>query len=138
MAGIHKVQNYIEEHYFQNFTVETLAGEAGFSKYHFSRIFKSILHESIQQYTNRIRIEHSLFLLAYRCDKSLTEVALELGYSDSAVFSRAFKNYYGISPYKYRMKYRTKSKEDIFISEYNKPVKQKKWNQVPALCGRTL
>lgn len=124
-----KVQDYIEKNYFQNVSVEKLAEVAGFSKFHFNRIFKSILNESIFQYVNRIRIEHSRFLLAYRIDISLTDIALELGYTDSAIFSRAFKNNYGISPYAYRKKHSTKCKENIFISEYNESVKKKKWVQ---------
>ncbi|WFR56836.1 GyrI-like domain-containing protein [Anaerocolumna sp. AGMB13025] len=129
ISRICKVQDYIEKNYFHNVSVEKLADVAGFSRYHFNRIFKSILNESVSQYVNRIRIEHSLFLLAYRTDISLTDIALELGYTDSAIFSRAFKNNYGISPYAYRKKYSTKCKENIFISEYNEPVKKKKWVQ---------
>ena len=64
IARICKVQDYIETYYFQNSSVEKLAEVAGFSKYHFNRIFKGILHESLSQYVNRIRIEHSFFLLA--------------------------------------------------------------------------
>ena len=42
-SRICKVQDYIEENYFQHVSVEKLADVAGFSQYHFSRIFKSIL-----------------------------------------------------------------------------------------------
>lgn len=131
IARIHKVQDYIEENNWQNMSVERLAAEAGFSKYHFNRIFKSVLKESLVHYANRIRLEHALFLLAYRSDKNITDIAYELGFSDSAVFSRAFKNYYGISPVKYRKKYSTKCKEEIFISQYNKPISKKKWVKNP-------
>lgn len=129
LSRIYKVQDYIEINYFKNTSVEKLARVAGFSKYHFNRIFKSVVNESISQYVNRIRIEHSLFLLGYRTDISLTNIALELGYTDSATFSRAFKTYYGMSPSSYRKEHRTKCKENIFISEYNEPVKKKKWVQ---------
>lgn len=129
ISRICKVQDYIEKYYFQNISVEKLAGVAGFSKYHFNRIFKSVLNESISQYVNRIRIEHSLFLLSHRTDLFITDIALDLGYTDSTIFSRAFKTHYGISPYAYRKKYSTKGKEKIFISEYNKSVKRKKWVQ---------
>lgn len=131
LSRIHKVQDYIEEHYFQHLSVDILSEVAGFSKYHFNRIFKSILHESISQYVNRIRMEHSLFLLAHRLDKNLTDIAYDLGYTDPSVFSRTFKNHSGITPYTYRKKYSTKCKESIFISEYNRAVKQKQWVQKP-------
>lgn len=131
IARIQKLQDYIEENYWHDISVETLSEVAGFSKYHFSRVFKSIRKESLAHYVNRIRLEHSLFLLAHRPDKNITAIAYELGYTDSAVFSRAFRNYYGITPMAYRRKYSTKCKEDIYISEYNKAVKKKKWVQKP-------
>ena len=131
LLGINKVQDYIEENYFQDISVEKLSEVAGFSKYHFNRIFKSILHESISQYVNRIRIEHAMFLLAHRTDKSLTDIAYELGYTDSAVFSRAFKHACGMSPHAYRKENSTKCKESIYISEYNKAEKTKNWVQKP-------
>lgn len=131
IARIQKVQDYIEQNYWRNMSVEELAGIAGFSKYHFNRIFKSVLQESLLQYVNRIRLERALFLLAHRTDRNMTDIAYELGFSDTAVFSRAFKNYYGISPFTYRKKYSTNCKENIFISEYNKPEKKKKWVSNP-------
>ena len=126
IARIQKVQDYIEQNDWRNMSAEELAGIAGFSKYHFNRIFKSVLQESQLQYVNRIRLERALFLLAHRTDRNITDIAYELGFSDTAVFSRAFRNYYGISPLTYRKKYSTNCKDNIFISEYNKPEKRKK------------
>lgn len=102
IARIQKVQDYIEENYQKTMSTEELAEVAGFSKYHFNRIFKSVLQESLLQYVNRIRLEYSLFMLAHRQDFNMTDIAYELGFADSAVFSRAFKNHYGISPLTYR------------------------------------
>lgn len=48
---------------------------------------------------------YSLFLFGYRIDISITDIALELGYADSATFSRAFRASYGMSPSAYRKKY---------------------------------
>lgn len=124
---IHKVQDYIEEHFGESMSIEELAEVAGFSKYHFSRIFRGILRESVAHYVNRIRMERALFLLAHRKDKNMTDIAYELGFTDSAIFSRAFQNWYHISPSKYRLEYSKKCKESIFISEYNENVKKKEW-----------
>lgn len=124
---IHKVQDYIEQHFEQSLSIEELSGAAGFSKYHFSRIFQGLLHESPAHYVNRIRMENALFLLAHRADKNMTDIAYELGLSDSAVFSRAFKNYYGISPREYRQEYSTNCKDSFLLSEYNKGTAKKEW-----------
>lgn len=131
ISRIQKVQDYIEQNYGNNMSTEELANVAGFSKYHFNRIFKSIMQESLLQYVNRIRMEKALFILAHRQDHNITDVAYELGFGDSAIFSRAFKTHYGISPLAYRKKYSTNCKENLFISEYNKEVKKKKWVKEP-------
>lgn len=119
IARIHKVQDYIERNQTKSLTVEELSEVAGFSKFHFGRIFQGILGESLAHYVNRIRIENSMFLLAHRTDLNMTDIALETGFTDSAVFSRAFKNIVGMSPREYRKEYRTNCKETILISEYN-------------------
>ena len=130
---IHKVQDYIEKNYSKSLSTEELAEVAGFSKYHFNRIFKSVLQESLSQYVNRIRMEHALFLLAHRGDMNMTDIALELGFTDSAIFSRAFKNFYGISPVAYRKKYSTNCKEQVEMLLYNKRHKEKK--RVSGTCS---
>lgn len=124
---IHKVQDYIEEHLGQPLSIEELADTAGFSKYHFCRIFQGILHEPLAHYVNRIRMERALFLLAHRADKNMTDIAYELGFSDSAVFSRTFKNYYGVNPREYRQEYSKNRKDSFLLSEYNKSTAKKKW-----------
>jgi AraC family transcriptional regulator len=122
---IHKVQDYIEHHLGEALSIEELAGAAGFSKYHFSRIFQGMLHEPLAHYVNRIRMEKALFLLANRADKNMTDIAFELGYTDSAVFSRAFKNYYDFSPREYRKEYSKNCKDSFLLSEYNKSTAKK-------------
>jgi AraC family transcriptional regulator len=128
---IHKVQDYINQHLGQALSIEELANTAGFSKYHFSRIFQGILQEPLAHYVNRIRMENALFLLAHRADKNMTDIAYELGLSDSAVFSRAFKKYYGISPKEYRKEYSKNCKESFLLSEYNKDTAKKEWKGNP-------
>lgn len=124
---IHKVQDYIENHLGQSISIEELSNAAGFSKYHFSRIFQGILHEPLAHYVNRIRMEKALFLLAHRTDINMTDIAYELGFTDSAVFSRAFKNYYGVSPREYRKEYSKNCKDSFLLSEYNKNTAKKEW-----------
>lgn len=137
---IHKVQDYIEQHSGQSLSIEELSNAAGFSKYHFSRIFQGILHEPLAHYVNRIRMENALFLLAHRTDKNMTDIAYELGLSDSAVFSRAFKKFYGVSPREYRKEYSKNCKDSFLLSEYNKDTAKKEWegNQFPVTGQITI
>ena len=120
-------EEYIRRIHRVPLSIEELSNAAGFSKYHFSRIFQGMLHEPLAHYVNRIRMEKALFLLAHRVDKNMTDIAYELGLSDSAVFSRAFKNFYGISPREYRKEYSKNCKDSFLLSEYNKDTAKKEW-----------
>ncbi|WP_026884167.1 AraC family transcriptional regulator [Clostridium akagii] len=124
---IHKVQDYLEHNLGKSMSIEEFSSVAGFSKYHFSRIFQGLLHEPLAHYVNRIRMERALFLLAHRADKNITDIAYELGYTDSAVFSRAFRNYYSASPREYRKEYSKNCKDSFLLSEYNKNTAKKEW-----------
>lgn len=128
---IHTVQDYIDQNIGRNIPIEELADVAGFSKFHFSRIFSGVLREPLAHYVNRIRMEKALFLLAHRQDLNMTDIAYEMGFTDSAIFSRAFRNYYGVTPTEYRRDYSKNCKEAIFISEYNKDAAEKKWEDNP-------
>lgn len=78
VSRIHKVQDYIEHNYWRNMSTKELSDVADFSKYHFNRIFKSVLHESLSHYVNRIRMEYALFMLAHREDRNITDIAYDL------------------------------------------------------------
>ncbi|WP_041138267.1 AraC family transcriptional regulator [Beduini massiliensis] len=119
---INKVQDYIEAHPFESFTLAELAHVAGFSKYHFHRIFKAVTHESLSQYVHRFKLEKATHLLGQRDDMSITDIAYHLGFTDSAVFSRSFKQMYKISPNDYRKNYRKNCKDQYNISRYNQSV----------------
>lgn len=117
---IHVLQDYIEKHPTESFTSEQLARVSGLSKYHFHRIFKALTNESIFQYVTRIKMEWALGLLISRIDLSITDIAYELGFSDSAVFSRAFKKYFDISPKEVRNS--NNSKEKFLNPQYNESI----------------
>lgn len=50
--------------------------------------------QPLSHYINRIKLEKSAFLLIHRKDMNITDIAYHIGFTDSAVYSRAFKNYY--------------------------------------------
>ncbi|PEK12025.1 AraC family transcriptional regulator [Bacillus toyonensis] len=116
---IYKVQDYIELHINDALSIEALADVAGFSKFHFHRIFKGIVDEPLSRYVNRLKLERATHLITYRPDMTITDIAYHFGFTDSAVFSRTFKNYYGVSPSQYR-NYNSKNCKDVSEpSQYN-------------------
>jgi AraC family transcriptional regulator len=64
LKRINRVLDYLEENYAQQLSLELLAEIANFSPYHFHRIFKGIVGESLYKYIQRIRIEKAATLHA--------------------------------------------------------------------------
>jgi len=95
------ITGYIEEHFSENITLEQAASLAGFSKYHFSRLFKQYTDISFYKYLNQKRIDYARILLA---DPSLTviEVALQSGFQSLSAFLRMFKLQNGCTPTEFR------------------------------------
>ncbi|MBR9660055.1 AraC family transcriptional regulator [Bacillus cereus] len=119
LRRIYKVQDYIESHINDSLSIEELADIAGFSKFHFHRIFKGIVDEPLSRYVNRLKLERATNLLTYRTDMTITHIAYHFGFTDSAVFSRTFKSHYGISPSQYRNDNSKNCKDVRGIPQYN-------------------
>ncbi|QWI17319.1 AraC family transcriptional regulator [Bacillus wiedmannii] len=119
LRRIYKVQDYIESNINDSLSIEELADVAGFSKFHFHRIFKGIVDEPLSRYVNRLKLERATNLLTYRLDMTITDIAYHFGFTDSAVFSRTFKNYYGVSPSQYRNDNSKNCKDVRRASQYN-------------------
>lgn len=98
------VCNYIHEHYTEDLCLDNIAGLAGFSKYHFSRLFKNFTGLSFYKYLNKKRIEHAEKLLVDP-ELSITEVALQSGFSSLSAFIRMFKLIKNCTPTEFRSLY---------------------------------
>ena len=94
---IEKAVNYILKNLNDDLSLETLAGIANYSPYHFQKLFKQLIGESPKQYIIKMRLETAAHYLIIDPYKSITEIAIDCGFSSPAVFSRAFKNYFGVS-----------------------------------------
>lgn len=100
-SRINKVIDYVNDHLDKSFSIEELASVACFSQFHFHRIFVAVTGETLNSFTNRLRLEKSARLLKFT-KKAISNIALECGFSSAATFSRAFKQHYGISGTSYR------------------------------------
>jgi AraC family transcriptional regulator len=94
------VTSYIEEHLAEQISLATLAHLARLSPYYFCRAFKQSLGEPPHRYHNNRRIERAKALLANPA-ASVTEIALELGYSETSSFTAAFRRTTGTTPTAY-------------------------------------
>ncbi len=95
---INRVIDYINANIYEPLNLEILAEVAAFSKYHFHKIFSSITGESIGCYISRLKLEKAAGSIASPEGKPITDIAMDFGYSSPSVFSRAFKEYFGVSP----------------------------------------
>jgi len=78
--------------------LEEVAKVACFSTYHFHRIFRAVVGETLHDFVKRLRLERALYLLSHRDRPALSEVALACGFSSSSDFSHSFRNRFGVSP----------------------------------------
>ncbi len=99
------VLKYIEKNYMEDITLDKLAGIAGYSKYHFSRIFKQYCEMSYITYINKIRTNAAQQLLLDP-NLSITEVAMGVGFSSITSFNRAFKEVKHCTPSEYKKFYK--------------------------------
>jgi len=111
IQSVYKVIFYIEQNYKKDLTLEELSKVASFSKYHFHRIFKSIVGENVGDYIRRVRLSSTT--LKFNTNQKITEIALDSGYETNSSFSKAFKKYFGVTP-----------------KEFSKNAKKKKGNKM--------
>jgi AraC family transcriptional regulator len=78
-----------------------LAKQTNTSPFHFMRLFKQTTGISPHQFILQLKIERAKQLIN-KSQLSLTEIAYELGFTDQAHFSNAFKKIIGVAPRQYR------------------------------------
>jgi len=94
---IDTVITYVRNHLVEELPLEILSRVAGFSPFHFHRIFKSITGETLAGMVTRLRLERAATLLRATPQLTITDAAFACGFHSVAVFSRSFKKQYGIA-----------------------------------------
>ncbi|WP_068006287.1 AraC family transcriptional regulator [Pseudovibrio axinellae] len=94
---INRAIDFIEQNIQRDLSLAQIAEAARFSDFHFHRIFKAMTGETVNQFTNRIRLEKSALRLRQNPGISITEVALDMGFASSSSFARAFHANFGKS-----------------------------------------
>jgi AraC family transcriptional regulator len=96
-SRVNRVIDYIDAHLGEELTLERLAAEACFSRFHFHRIFAALAGETLAGYIRRLRLERAAIRLVQNPGEPVTEVALACGFSSPSVFARAFRDWFGTS-----------------------------------------
>jgi len=118
---IQKTIDHIERHLDEPLTLGELADMAGFSDFHYHRVFQSMAGDTVMEYVRKRRLARAACELADP-ERKIVDVAFEHGFQTHETFTRAFKRMFGMTPANYRkMGIRTPAypKVDVLQNRYN-------------------
>jgi AraC family transcriptional regulator len=98
---IRRVADYLAGHLDEELDLETLARVACFSPYHFHRVYRALLGETVNETVRRLRLNRAAIDLLDH-ELSIERTARRAGYTSQAAFTRAFRAEYGEPPARYR------------------------------------
>ncbi|WP_346338517.1 helix-turn-helix domain-containing protein [Vibrio parahaemolyticus] len=96
------VMGYLHQNYAEQFNLQDLAEQAGISTKQLSKILSRMTGMSYPNYLNHIRMSKALEALKYS-DRSITDIAFDVGYQDSNYFSSKFKKVFNATPREVRL-----------------------------------
>jgi AraC family transcriptional regulator len=92
---------YVRARLDQRLTLDGIAASAGFSPYHFHRIFRVAFGENLNAYVVRHRMQRAAHELRHS-DRPVIDIALDCGYESASAFGRAFLRAFNLTPSAYR------------------------------------
>ncbi len=105
LVRISKVIDYIENNLHEPIRTDQLAGIAHMSNRNFMRIFKNAVGITPSHYMNQVKIQKAGKMLRETSDQ-ISDIAVTCGFTDSNYFTKRFKKAFGITPHKFRMRFR--------------------------------
>ncbi|HVL68805.1 MAG TPA: AraC family transcriptional regulator [Vicinamibacterales bacterium] len=114
---MNRAVDYVLHNLAEPLLLEDVARAAGFSPFHFHRVFRAHMGETLGAFVRRVRLERALYLLSHRRGATMTSIALACGFSSSSDFSRAFRACHGVSPRQFDVAaFRRSRREDMRIA----------------------
>lgn len=102
---LYKVIGYINEHFIEDISIDSIGAAIGISKFSLSRMFSEKIGMSLRTYINSLRFEKMKALFT-TTDLTITEVCYECGFSNQRTFNRVCLNLYGKTPKEIRTELR--------------------------------
>jgi AraC-like DNA-binding protein/mannose-6-phosphate isomerase-like protein (cupin superfamily) len=95
------ITEYIKKHYAEELSLNFLAEKFGYSIEHLSRMFQKYAQINYKTYLSGIRLEHAMEEMEAG-EKTISEIAIAVGFSDSRAMAKAFSKRFGMLPSEYR------------------------------------
>ena len=109
---LNQIIQYIDRHYTERITLEQLAQRTHISKSYLTRRFRQFTGETVITYINRLRLHYARELLI-STDRTVSEIAWDVGFESPKYFHRVFKRETGMSP----AGFRRSGREDHIVSQ---------------------
>jgi AraC-like DNA-binding protein/beta-xylosidase len=121
---VHSIIDYLQSHYHQSLSLNTLADEMYLTPQYLSKFIKKNLGSTFSAYLTDIRLEHAMGELLHT-DHSVTNIALGNGFPNIAAFNRIFRQKYNVSPSHYRQQYQASTvgeqESDTLLTSEDEP-----------------
>jgi AraC family transcriptional regulator len=97
LAMIQKLVDEIEDNLAENVNIINLAASFNISPWHFQRVFKSLIGDTLGGYVRGRRLTRAAQLIR-TSNFGLLDIALEVGFTSHEAFTRSFKSYFKVTP----------------------------------------
>ena len=97
IARVQRAVDFIEAHLREDLPTEAIARVAGFSMWHFQRIFGSVVGDTLKDSVRKRRLTCALQELT-STDRRILDIALDFQFESQEAFTRAFKGAFGVNP----------------------------------------
>jgi AraC family transcriptional regulator len=99
--AVQRVIEHVASHLDEALELDTLAGQACLSRFHFHRVFRGMVGETPMELVRRLRLERAAWRLIHT-DRPVTMIAFDAGYETHEAFTRAFRDCYAKPPSEFR------------------------------------
>lgn len=99
--AVQRMQDYVEQHIYEQITLHMVAQAAGYSPWHAARIFKELLGKTLFEYIRAIRLSRAALTLRDGKNTKIVDVAFDFIFDSHEGFTRAFSKQFGITPQYY-------------------------------------
>ena len=102
---VFKAIDYISQNLHLNPTLDEIASSVALSSFHFHRLFRAQVGETVAAFTRRLRMERAAMWLLTFPQTDITGLALRIGFSSSQNFAKAFRAHFAVSPGEFRRRH---------------------------------